>query len=254
MDSNGQIGRNLGKTVRELHKLGDRAFGSVLDAYSLNSCDFLAPIRSMTIEILNVEKCSLSEIIFRVRNGVDDQALLLGTLNLSGRKVKYVRVGDPDQKVLFSVGFPNDKKLVRGLGVPFGKIKAHGVQIFRIYAPIRHADDDSVFEVVKVSEAGKNSLMPYLKINKKTTLISKVASCAGMSFEKTVFKCFYMAAQKLATIRPIIGLKDRIGYTVRFTARMPHTDHQAKVIVLALTTLLLLELGPLDIKEFSEED
>jgi len=186
MDSHGQVSKNLSKKVRELHKLGDRAVGSVLDAYRLNDCTFLAPIRSMTIDIENVDtylKSPLSKqqpmITFRVLSGAEDVGdmqqpsktlLIRGTLNWIGGNVDFVRVGDPEQKVLFSVGFPKDKKPVGDGGqrrLPIGKIKAQGVQIFRINQPFSSDHSEEItrtgLEVVKVSEAGEKSSAPYLK-------------------------------------------------------------------------------------------
>jgi len=62
-----------------------------------------------------------------------------------------------------------------------------------------------------------------------------------------------MASQKLATIRPIVGLiQNQIGYTVRFSASMPHPEHQSKAVVLALTTLLLLKLGPVEVEKYCD--
>lgn len=273
MDSRGQVSKSLSKKARELHKLGDRAVGSVLDAYRLNDCVFLAPVRSVTVDIDDVDtylKSPLSKetpnVTFRVMSGADDVGdqqqpsktlLMRGVLNWIGGKVEFFRVGDPERKVLFSVGFPKDKALEGEPGqrrIPIGKIKHQGVQIFRINQPFPTDHTEEItktgLEIVKVSEAGEKSSAPYVKVVPKTSLMAKVASFAGMSFEKTGFNCLYMGSQKVASIRPIVGLiQNQIGYTVRFAASAPHPEHQSKTVILAMTTLLLMKLGPVDVEK-----
>jgi len=108
----------------------------------------------------------------------------------------------------------------------------------------------SGFEVIKVSEDGEKSTAPYLKVYPKTSLLTKMASFAGMAFEKTAFQCSYMASQKLATLSPIVGLvQNQIGYTIRFASSVPHPEHQSKAIVIAVATMLLMKLGPVEVEK-----
>jgi len=246
-----------------------------LDAYKLNDCSFLAPVRSLTLDIEIVDeylKTPLSRekplITFRVLSGSDDigdqqqpakTVLMRGVLNWTGGKVEFVKIGgEPENKILFSVGFPKDKKPV-GEGhqrvLPLGKIKHQGVQIFRINQPLKSgsgAEDvtKTGLEVTKMSDAGEASTAPYLKITPKTSLMTKMASFAGMAFEKTAFQCHYLAAQKVATLHPIVGLiENQIGYTIRFASTMPHPEHQSKAVILAAATLMLMKLGPVEVEK-----